>query len=35
MTALSEEKIDLVRDILENNPNLTQISIQKYGRHVE
>ena len=34
-TALSEENIDLVRNMLENNPNLTRICIEKYGRHVE
>ena len=35
MTALSEENIELVRNILENKPNFTQICIKKYGRHVE
>ena len=33
--ALSEENIDLVRNTLENNRNLTRICIEKYGRHVE
>ena len=34
-TAPSEENIELVRNILENNSNLTRICIEKYGRHVE
>ena len=34
-TAQSEENIELVRKILENNSNLTWICIEKYGRHVE
>ena len=29
-SAFSEENIDLVRNILENNPNLTKNSIQKF-----
>ena len=34
-TARSEEDIELVRNILENNPNLTPICIEKYGRHID
>ena len=34
-TGRSEENIELVRNILENNPNLTWICIEKYDRHVE
>ena len=34
-TARSEENIELVRNKLENNPNLTRICIGKYSRHVE
>ena len=34
-TALCEEDIELVRNVLENNPNLTRIRIGKYGRHIE
>ena len=34
-TARSKENIELVRNILENNPNLTRICIKKYGSHVE
>ena len=34
-TAPSEENIKLVRNILENKPNLTRIFIKNYGRHVE
>ena len=33
--AISEENIDLVRNISENNPNLTRICIEKYVRLVE
>ena len=28
-------KTELVRNILENNSNLTRICMEKYGRHVE
>ena len=31
----SEKTIKLVRKIFKNNPNLTQICIEKYGRYVE
>ena len=34
-TACSEEVIELFRNKLENNTNLTRICIEKYGRHVE
>ena len=34
-TARSEENIELVKNILENNPNLTRSCIVKYDRHVE
>ena len=34
-TALCEEDIELVRNVLETNPNLTRIRIGKYGRHIE
>ena len=34
-TARSEENIELVRNKLENNPNLIRICIEKYSRHVE
>ena len=34
-TARSKKKIELVRNLLENNPNLTRIYTEKYGRHVE
>ena len=34
-TAHSEEYIELVKKILENNPNLTRICIEKYDRHVK
>ena len=34
-TALSEENIEQVRKILESNPNLTRICIEKYDRHVK
>ena len=34
-TACSEDVIELFRNILENNPNLTRICIQKCDRHVE
>ena len=34
-TAPFEEKIELVRNILESNLHLARICIEKYGRHVE
>ena len=34
-TACSEEDIKAVRNILENNPKMTRICIEKYGRLVE
>ena len=34
-TARWEENVEQVRNISENNPNLTRICIEKYGRHVE
>ena len=34
-TARSAENINVVRKVLENNPNLTRICIEKYGRHSE
>ena len=33
--ARSEENIELIRNMLENNPNLTRICIEKYGKDVE
>ena len=34
-TVISEENNDLLRNVLENNPNMTRICIEKYGRPVE
>ena len=34
-SARSEYNIELVKNILKNNTNLTGICIKKYGRHVE
>ena len=34
-TARSEENIELVRNILENNTNLIRICIDKYCRHIK
>ena len=34
-TARFEEDIEVFRNILENNPNLIRICIERYGRHVE